>query len=277
MNCNLADFHFKVIMKKLLEKKHSTEGNDVRTRYEDGTAAHSYFMTHITMRYNLEEGQFPLLALRPIAWKNAIKEILWIYQDQSNDLELLKDKYGITWWDSWDIGNRTIGQRYGATVKKYSLIDNLINGLKTQPYTRRHIMDLYQYSDFEETEGLHPCAFMTMWSVSDNKLDMTLIQRSSDFIVAGSINQIQYVALQLMIAKAVGLEVGKFTHYIENLHLYDRHIEQAKEMIERFSSVSRPKLILNTDKTDFYNFNIDDFEVVDYRPIKPQLKFELAL
>jgi thymidylate synthase len=87
----------------------------------------------------------------------------------------------------------------------------------------------------------------------------------------------QYVALMMMVAKATGYKPGKFTHFVQNLHIYDRHIEQLHEMLNRESSEKQPKLILDTDKTDFYSFTIDDFKVVDYEPAKPQLKFELGI
>ncbi|WP_317316950.1 thymidylate synthase, partial [Peptostreptococcus russellii] len=210
-----------------------------------------------------------------------IKEILWIYQDQSNDLDLLKNKYSITWWDEWDIGNRTIGQRYGATVKKYDLMNKLLDGLKSQPYGRRHIINLYQETDLESTKGLHPCAMETQWSVRDGYLDMTLIQRSSDVPVANAINKIQYVALLMMVARHVGLEAGVFCHYVNNAHIYDRHIEQVKELLNREPQEeedhNKVRLVLNPEKTNFYDFTIDDFKMENYNPIKPNLKFELAI
>ena len=87
-------------------------------------------------------------------------------------------KNKIMWWRDWEVDNtNTIGQRYGATVKKYDLMNKLLDGLTNEPYTRRHIIDLYQYADFEETAGLHPCAFLTVWSARGEYLDMTLHQR----------------------------------------------------------------------------------------------------
>ncbi len=167
--------------------------------------------------------------------------------------------------------------RYGATVKKYDLMNKLLNGLKNEPYTRRHIIDLYQYADFDETEGLHPCAFLTVWSVRGEFLDVTLHQRSSDYCVAGHVNKVQYVALMMMVARHAGLKPGVFMHVVDNLHIYDRHIEQAKELISRTPSNKQPKLILKEGKTNFYDFTIDDFEMIDYEPVKPQLKFELGI
>lgn len=170
-----ADELFKKNIKEILENGVADE--NVRPRYKDGTPAYTKFITQVFETYDISKGEFPLTNLRPIAIRNGIKEIFWIYQDADNTLELLEKKYGITWWKDWDIGDNTIGQRYGATVKKYDLTRNLIKGLKEDPYSRRHIMSLYQYEDFKETKGLHPCAFETQFSVRGKYLDMTLIQR----------------------------------------------------------------------------------------------------
>jgi thymidylate synthase len=277
LNMNKVDRIFKDTIKKVLEEGMSTEGHDVRPVYVDGKPAHTTFINHECVTYDISKDEFPLPTLRPIAIKSGIKEILWIYQDQTSDLKVLREKYGIGWWDEWDIGGDTIGQRYGATVRKYDLMNKLLKSLREQPYGRRHIIDLYQYTDFEETKGLNPCAFMTMWSVRGEFLDMTLVQRSSDYLVAGHINEMQYVALQMMVARHLGYKAGKFTHYTENLHIYDRHFEQARILLERTPSDKQPKLILKEGKTNFYDFTIDDFEVVDYEPVKPQLKFELGI
>ena len=263
---------------KILSDGTSTNGHKVRPVYEDGKPAHTIFINQIVEKYDINKGVFPITTLRPIYIKKAIGEILWIYQEQSNNLDLLANKYGITWWDSWEVDNtRTIGQRYGATVKKYDLMNKLLDGLKNEPYTRRHIMNLYQYSDFEETKGLNPCAFMTVWTVRGHYLDMTLTQRSNDYLVAGHINKMQYVALMMMVARHVGLKPGMFMHVVDNLHIYDRHIEQAMEMLSRKPSNKSPKLILKEGKNNFYDFTVDDFELIDYEPVKPQLKFELGI
>lgn len=259
-----------------------------RPVYSDGSPAHTISVNHVMHKYDLSKGEFPFITLRPIAFKNAIKEILWIYQDQTSDLSILRDKYNIHWWDSWESKDvpGTIGQRYGATVKRYDLINRLIKGLKDNPFGRRHIMNMWQEKDLSETDGLSPCAFETQWNVRKYKdkyyLDMVLIQRSSDFATAGQINSIQYCALLMMIAKTCGYEPGVFTHFFTNVQLYDRHIEPVTEMIKRKSIECNPRLILNSDKTDFYSFTIDDFKLLDY-PIdiikeqNPQLKFDLGI
>jgi len=274
---NKADWYFKTNLDEILTSGNSTKGHNVRPRWKDGTQAHTLYINQVVEKYDISKGEFPISTYRPVAWKSAIKEVLWIYQDQSNDLELLQNKHKIFWWNDWNVGDNTIGQRYGATVKKYKLIDKLLDGLKNEPYTRRHIINLYQYSDFEETDGLYPCAFETIWSVRGEYLDMTLHQRSNDYLVAGTINKIQYVALMMMVARHCGLKCGVFMHIVENLHIYDRHINQAQELFNRKSSRTEPKLILKEGKNNFYDFTIDDFELVDFNCDYNQLKFELAI
>jgi thymidylate synthase len=136
-----------------------------------------------------------LNSLKPIQQIKTIKEIFWIYQKQTSSLKIARE-LGINWWDEWNIGDDTIGQRYGATIKRYDLMNKLIDGLVNDPFSRRHIIDMYQYSDLEKTKGLYPCAYKTSWSVRKIKdeyyLDLTLDQRSNDYIMAGYINKIQY-------------------------------------------------------------------------------------
>ena len=178
---------------------------------------------------------------------------------------------GINWWDEWDIGDNTIGQRYGATVKKWNLIDNLLEGLKNDPFSRRHVINLLQESDLKETKGLYPCAFETEWSVrkvgDDLYLDLFLNQRSNDYIMAGYINKIQYVALQMMIASHLGYKIGKFSHYVNNLHIYDRHLDASKEILDRTSLNIQPTIELLTHKS-FYEFTLDDFIIKNTEGIK---------
>ncbi len=235
------------------------------------------------MEFDLSKGEFPITTLRPIAIKSAIKEMLWIYQDQSNSIDLLEDKYNVHYWNDWEVGDsRTIGQRYGAVVKKHDITNKILKQLESNPWNRRNIISLWDYDAFEETEGLLPCAFQTMFDVrrvdGEIYLDATLTQRSNDMLVAHHINAMQYVALQMMIAKHFGWKVGKFFYFINNLHIYDNQFKQAEELLRREPSDCRPHLVLNVpDGTNFFDIKPEDFELVDYDPVKPQLKFDLAI
>jgi thymidylate synthase len=233
--------------------------------------------------------------LRPQAWKTGIKEIFTIYQKPTNVIEEMCER-GVTWWGEWDIGDGTIGQRYGATVKRYDLVNKLINDIKNDPYGRRKIISLWQETDLAETSGLAPCAFQTIWNVRGEYLDMLLVQRSGDMLTAsgpGGINEIQYAAFLMMIARHTGYKPGIFSHVVANEQIYDRHMDAANQMLSRFSireteefacdidNDSRyekaPMLVLNPEKTNFFEMTIDDFTMVNYDPIKPQLKLELGI
>ena len=276
-----ADTIFKENIRKIMEEGVWSEL--ARPKYKDGRTANSKYITGAFMEFDLAKGEFPITTLRPIAIKSAIKEMLWIYQDQSNSLDLLEDKYNVHYWNDWEVGDsRTIGQRYGAVVKKHDITNKILKQLEANPWNRRNIISLWDYDAFEETDGLLPCAFQTMFDVrrvdGEIYLDATLTQRSNDMLVAHHINAMQYVALQMMIAKHFGWKVGKFFYFINNLHIYDNQFEQAEELLRREPSDCQPHLVLNVpDGTDFFDIKPEDFELVDYDPVKPQLKFDLAI
>lgn len=279
---SIADEYLKSDIKNILNTGQKDE--NPRPKYEDGTPAYTYFVTHNVRTYDLSKGEFPITTLRPIAWKNAIKEVLWIYQDASNNLDILEDKYNIHWWNSWESKNfpGTIGNRYGHTVARYDLMNKrVLEDIKKDPYGRYHIMNLWQEDELRSSDGLKPCAYETIWTVRGQYLDMFLNQRSGDMLVAsgaGNVNEVQYAALLMMVARDTGYEPGKFTHMVVNEQIYDRHIENAKELLNRQSDISKvPVMKLNKDKTGFYDFIIDDFELTDYEPVKPNLKFELGV
>ena len=276
-----ADTIFKEYIRKIMEEGVWSE--QARPKYKDGRTANSKYITGAFMEFDLSKGEFPITTLRPIAIKSAIKEMLWIYQDQSNNLDLLEEKYNVHYWNDWEVGDsRTIGQRYGAVVKKHDITNKILKQLEANPWNRRNIISLWDYDAFEETDGLLPCAFQTMFDVrrvdGEIYLDATLTQRSNDMLVAHHINAMQYVALQMMIAKHFGWKVGKFFYFINNLHIYDNQFEQAEELLRREPSDCQPHLVLNVpDGTNFFDIKPEDFELVDYDPVKPQLKFDLAI
>ena len=276
-----ADIVFKEYIRKIMEEGVWSE--QARPKYKDGRTANSKYITGAFMEFDLAKGEFPITTLRPIAIKSAIKEMLWIYQDQSNSLDVLEEKYNVHYWNDWEVGDsRTIGQRYGAVVKKHDITNKILKQLEANPGNRRNIITLWDYDAFEESEGLLPCAFQTMFDVrrveGEIYLDATLTQRSNDMLVAHHINAMQYVALQMMIAKHFGWKVGKFFYFINNLHIYDNQFEQAEELLRREATNCQPRLVLNVpDGTNFFDIKPEDFELVDYDPVKPQLKFDLAI
>lgn len=279
-----GDIYTKEVIRRVLD-----EGNLEKypsAKYPDGTIAPTYNINHVMMTYDLTKGETPLITLRPIAIQKAIGELLWIYQDQSNDLDLLRDKYGVTWWDEWDIGDRTIGAVYGETVRRHDLVNKLFEDIKNNPDGRRHIINMWQVDDFKDKHGLKPCAFQTAWNVRYGKdgveyLDMCLFQRASDFIAASCINQVQYLVFLHLVARHLGYTPGRFTWMVQNVEIYDRHIENAKLLLEREPIECSPTIWLNPEKKNFYDFTVDDIRIDNYPKEEiaqknPQIKVEIG-
>lgn len=273
---NKADFYYKENLKQILSQKQKDE--NPRPKYKDGAPAHSYYITQVFEKYDINKGEFPLTTLRNTAIKTGIKEIMWIYQDQTSSLDKAHNK-GIYWWDDWDIGNGTIGERYGQTIYKWNLMNKLLKNLKDEPFSRRHIINMLQESDLRTSKGLYPCAYETMWSVRKIDgvmyLDLTLNQRSQDYIMAGYINKIQYVALQMMVCNHLGYKIGKFCHLVQNLHIYDRHMDAVNEILNKEPLNINPYIKLNGNK-NFYDITIDDFDIFNINGIT-KIKSELEL
>ena len=281
-----ADLYMNQMIHRIMDEGFKDE--NPRPHYADGTPAHTISVNHTFRQYDLSKGDFPICTLRPMAWKTGIREIFTIYQKPTNEIAKMEEM-GVNWWGDWDIGDGTIGQRSGATVSRYDLINKLIKDIENDPYGRRKIVSLWQETDLAETAGLAPCAFLTIWNVRGEYLDMMLVQRSGDMLTAsgpGGINEIQYAALLMMIARHTGYTPGVFSHIVANEQIYDRHIDVANEMLKRYEETvfsnrklfeDKPMLVINSDKTNFYDFTIDDFTMVNYNPIKPQLKLELGI
>lgn len=255
---------------------------EVRPRWADGTPAYSIYTTSVVNTFDISKGQFPLSTLRPVAWKSALKEILWIYKDCSNDVNFLEDKYNVHYWNSWKKEDGTLGTAYGYQINKkidfpegrFNQIERVIYLLKNDPQNRRIMTNMINMEEMKDM-ALVPCAFMTLWTVKKGKLDMTLIQRSNDLIAAQSINAVQYTMLLMMVAAVTGYEPGKFTHFIQNLHVYDRHMDIAREMLSR-KSTGNPVIKMRPEK-EFKNFTVENFWVEDYNP-NPQIKnIEIAI
>ncbi|MSS78236.1 thymidylate synthase [Anaerococcus sp. AGMB00486] len=286
---NVNDKYIK-IAKDILNNGYDEESlnEDVRPVWENGENAYTLYLPQQFVRY--EKGEVPLTSLRKIAWKSAIKEILWIYQDRSNDVDLLKEKYKVNYWDSWKNEKGNLGKAYGYQINKEfkspetgkitNQIDRLISELKNNPLNRRLIINLIDVDDMSEMT-LIPCAFLTMWTVTGGYLNLTLIQRSGDFLAAaapGGINAFQYYVLLRMISQVTGYKAGDFVHFIQNYHIYKKHIPSIKKIINiKPDSRNNPKLLINEDIKEFKDFSIDDFKLEDYYPDQTKYDIDIAL
>lgn len=282
---NKIDYEFRRIVNQIITE--GTIDNNPRPKWKDGTPAHTYSINHATMSFDLSNGEFPILSLRPVPYKSAIGELLWIYQDASNDLKLLKDKYGISWWDEWALEDGTIGACYGETVKRHNLMHNLLDGITKDPDGRRHIINLWQEDDFKDPHGLKPCCYQTVWNIrhedDGDYLDMCMFQRSVDFLLAGSTaNQVQYAMFLCLVAHHFGYKPGKYTWFAANVQIYDRHLAQARQMLSRPSILFKPEIWINPEKTNFFDITMDDIKIKQYpleeiKKLNPQIKFEVAI
>ncbi|MFA5637960.1 MAG: thymidylate synthase [Anaerovoracaceae bacterium] len=267
-----ADVLFVNMVNEILENGYSSEGYDVRPRWEDGTKAHTVKAFGIVNRYDLSS-EFPALTLRPTPIKSAVDELLWIWQKKSNNVNDLKSCI----WDSWADCNGSIGKAYGYQMGiKYKFhqgemdqVDNVIWQLKNTPYSRRIMTNIFNFSDLMEM-GLEPCAYSMTFNVTGNKLNGILNQRSQDILAANNWNVVQYSVLIHMLAQVSGLEPGEFIHVISDAHIYDRHIPIIKELIAR-PQYPAPVFELNPDVKDFYDFTVEDISIKDYKT-NPQVK-----
>lgn len=262
---SLADELFIQNCRDILENGISDEDMTVRPHWEDGTPAHTIKKFCIVNRYDLQK-EFPLMTLRRVYYRSAINEILWIYQKKSNRIEDLESHI----WDAWADENGTIGKAYGYQLGvkhhypegDFDQVDKVLYDLKHSPNSRRIMTNMYNHSELSEM-SLAPCAYSMTFNVSGNKLNGILNQRSQDMLTANNWNVCQYAALLIMFAKASGFEAGELVHVIADAHIYDRHIDAVKKMIEK-KPFPAPKMQVE-DITDFYKFTKDSFTAVDYK------------
>ena len=267
-----ADEKFVSMCRDILENGFSTEGNNVRARWDDGTPAHTIKNFGVVNRYDLSE-EFPALTLRPTAIRLAFDELLWIWQKKSNNIKDLNSHI----WDQWAYENGSIGKAYGYQLGipykfkqgEMDQVDNVLWLLKNDRYSRRIMTNMYNFADLSEM-GLEPCAYSMTFNVKGNTLNAILNQRSQDVLTANNWNVVQYSLLLMMMAQVSGLKAGELVHVIADAHIYDRHVDIVKELIER-PQYPAPKVRLNPDVTDFYEFTDKDLIIEDYQK-NPQVK-----
>lgn len=261
-----ADKIFITMCRDIIDNGYSSEGQIVRPRWEDGVPAHTIKQFGVVNRYDLTE-EFPILTLRPTGFKSAIDEILWIWQKKSNNIQDLNSHI----WDSWADETGSIGKAYGYQLgvkHKYSegmfdQVDRVLYDLKHNPYSRRIMTNLYVHQDLSEM-NLYPCAYSMTFNVTDGKLNGILNQRSNDVLVANNWNVVQYAVLIHMLAQVSGLTAGEFIHVIADAHIYDRHIPLVEEMLQR-KTYPAPTFRMNPEIKNFYDFKVEDFELINYQ------------
>ena len=281
-----VDTTFARMAREVIEFGDSDDGQWTRAKWADGTPAHIIKKHNVVAYYNLLH-EFPLLTLRKVDLRNAVKEILWIFQKQSNNVHDL----GLHIWDQWADETGSIGKSYGyqAGVKyeypdgKMSQVDRVLKDLKECPMSRRHVINLYNPHDLKDM-NLAPCCCYLVFNVRNPNyassykpiLDMMLCQRSWDMLTAGGWDIAAHAALQMMIAQSVGMVAGEFCHMVNNAHIYDRHVPMMMEISLSRAHVA-PKITLNPDVTDFYAFTPDDWTVEGYNYNEFPWKIEVAV
>lgn len=231
---------------------------------QNRTGMPAYKLPHQIMQFDLEK-EFPILTTKFVAFKTSVKEILWIWQKQSNDVRVLQ-QWNCHVWDEWMQEDGTIGKAYGYQLAKYHQVDTLLKTLKENPQSRRMVVSMWNVEDLPEM-ALQPCAFLTMWDVSaDNRLNCMLVQRSGDMGLGIPFNMAQYAALVCMIAQVSGLRPGLFTHVINNAHIYENHVEALKtQLSRRDEAYPAPVLRLNPEIKNFYDFKPEDIVLENYQ------------
>ena len=269
----LADIKFQNQLRKIY---YTPEGDDyeqsIRPKWSDGTPAHSQYITHAIEDWDAGWGA-PIQTVRKIAWKAGLREILALYQKRATTKQEFEDM-GVSWWVPWFNEEGNLGTSYAYQLAKeidfpegrFNQVDRVLWLLKNKPHDRRIITNMFNLEELKDMT-LPPCAFMTMWSVTGNKLNLMLIQRSGDVIPAagfGGVNTIQYFFLLLMFAQVSGLRPGKFTHVVNNLHIYDRHLDIAKTLLYNSQKKQETAYWINPEITNFYDFTENDIKLLNY-------------
>ncbi len=266
-----ADTIFINMCKDILENGTSTEGEKVRPHWPDGASAYTIKKFGVVNRYDLTK-EFPIMTLRRTALKSATDEILWIWQQKSNNIHDLHSHI----WDEWADADGSIGKAYGYQLgvkHQYKegmmdQVDRVLFDLKNNPFSRRIMTNIYVHQDLHEM-NLYPCAYSMTFNVTQKPgadrltLNAILNQRSQDVLAANNWNVVQYAVLLHMIAQVSNMEAGELVHVIADAHIYDRHVPIIKELIAR-EPYPAPKFWINPEVKDFYKFTRDDVKVENY-------------
>lgn len=266
-----ADKVFIDMCRDIIDNGTDTRGEKVRPVWEDGTPAYTIKKFGVVNRYDLSK-EFPALTLRRTAIKSCTDELLWIWQQKSNNINELHSHI----WDSWADEDGSIGKAYGYQMGvkhqykegMFDQVDRVIYDLKHNPYSRRIMTNIYVHQDLHEM-NLYPCAYSMTFNVTkeagSDKLTLNgiLNQRSNDVLAANNWNVCQYAVLLHMLAQVCDMKAGEFVHVIADAHIYDRHVPMIEELIKR-EPLPAPKFWLNPEIKDFYQFTRNDVKLIGY-------------
>ena len=264
-------------MKQYLDLMRHVRENGVYKNDRTGTGTYSVF--GYQMRFDLSKG-FPLVTTKKTFLKGIIHELLWFLSGSTN-IKYLID-HGVHIWDEWADEHGELGPVYGSQWRSWpgpdggtiDQISRVVNDLKTNPDSRRHIVSAWNVAEVEEM-ALPPCHSLFQFYVADGRLSCQLYQRSADIFLGVPFNIASYALLILMIAQVVGLRVGDFVHTLGDAHLYSNHLEQTDKQLLR-EPRPLPSIQINPDVKDILGFVFDDFELRDYDP-HPGIKAPIAV
>ena len=279
---SLADKYFRNQMETIRATGFNDQDYKVRAKWaDDNVPAHTVKTFGYITRYDLAK-EFPILTLRNQSFKGAVKEVLWIFQKKSTNINDL----GLRIWDAWADENGDLGRTYAYALREkieypegvFDQVDYLLYQLKNNPMDRRMMLQLFDPHNVKHTK-LPPCVMTYLFDVADGKLNMTVIQRSGDCLAAaaaGGWDEIGEAVLQHMLAQVSGLKVGEMVHLTNNLHVYDRHMQYIDEILTN-PEYEAPILRVNPNITNFYDFKPEDFELIGYKSTKLSTKFDVAV
>lgn len=298
-----ADNQYNALVEEILTNGITDQGMNVRTKWKDGIAA--YTKSVVGRSFRFDNSEVPILTSKEVKWKAAIVEgPIWIWSWKSNVVQDLRN-LGSKIWNEWELEDGTIGKAYGYQLAKKKFwypmdkldesllnqnltydtkdddsfihldqVDYLMQELKNNPASRRHITMLWSWDDMSEM-SLTPCVYETQWHVKKNKLYLEVRARSSDLGLGNPFNMFQYNVLQRIMAQVLGYELGEYIFHMGDAHIYDRHVETLVEQLEA-PTYEAPTLWINPEKKNFYDFTIDDFRLDGYEH-GPFRRMEVAI